>query len=413
MDNKTSKILLFVFIGILVVGATFSGGVWAGYAISKSSASVPAPAGANPTTSSTSTSSTAALDQLFQPFWQAWDDVHQYFYTQPVEDTKMMEGAIRGMMDSLGDPHTAYMDPMELQQINNQFVGSYDGIGAWVDASGTYLTIISPMPGYPAEKAGLQAGDEIIAVDGTSMVGVDPNVVLTHVLGPAGSTVTLTIQRKGVTAPFDVTLIREQITLHSVDGKMLDNNIAYISINIFGDTTTPELKSTLTTLLANKPVGLILDLRNNGGGLLQAGIEVSSQFLAQGTVVIEEQANGARTSDSVIPGGLATTIPMVVLVNGGTASASEIVSGAIQDYSRGLLVGVKTYGKGSVQDWINLANNQGAIRVTVEHWLTPNGRQINGLGLTPDIIIENTQADITAGKDPQLDRAIQAVLTGK
>jgi carboxyl-terminal processing protease len=402
-----------VFIGILVVGATFSGGVWAGYAISKSSASVPAPVGANPTTSSTSTSSTAGLDQLFQPFWQAWDNVHQYFYTQPVDDTKMMEGAIRGMMDSLGDPHTAYMDPMELQQINNQLVGSYDGIGAWVDASGTYLTIISPMPGYPAEKAGLQAGDEIIAVDGTSMVGVDPNVVLTHVLGLAGSTVTLTIQRKGVTAPFDVTLIREQITLHSVDGKMLDNNIAYISINIFGDTTTTELKSTLTTLLANKPVGLILDLRNNGGGLLQAGIEVASQFLAQGTVVIEEQANGARTSDAVIPGGLATTIPMVVLVNEGTASASEIVSGALQDYSRGLLVGVKTYGKGSVQDWINLANNQGAIRVTVEHWLTPNGRQINGVGLTPDIIIENTQADITAGKDPQLDRAIQAVLTGK
>ena len=305
------------------------------------------------------------------------------------------------------------MDPLELQQINMQLVGTYEGIGAWVDASGTFLTIISPMPGYPAEKAGLIAEDEIIAVDGTSMAGVDPNVVLTHVMGPAGSSVTLTIQRKGVAAPFDVTLIRAKITLHSVDGKMLDNNIAYVSINIFGDTTTAELKSTLTTLLANKPVGLILDLRNNGGGLLQSGIEVASQFLAQGTVVIEEQANGTRTSNAVIPGGLASTIPMVVLVNAGTASASEIVSGAIQDTHRGLLVGVKTYGKGSVQDWIDLANNQGAVRITVEHWLTPNGRQINGVGLTPDILVEITQADITAGKDPQLDRAIQVVLTGK
>jgi carboxyl-terminal processing protease len=413
MDNKTSRILLFVFIGILVVGATFSGGVWAGFTISKNSVPIPAPVGTNPTSTSTRTTSSAALDQLFQPFWQAWDNVHQYFYTQPVDDTKMMEGAIRGMMDSLGDPHTAYMDPMELQQINNQLVGSYDGIGAWVDASGTFLTIISPMSGYPAEKAGLQAGDEIIAVDGTSMVGVDPNVVLTHVLGPAGSTVTLTIQRKGVTAPFDVSLTREKITLHSVDGKMLDNNIAYISINIFGDTTTTELQSTLAALLANKPVGLILDLRGNGGGLLQAGIEVASQFFAQGTVVIEEQANGTRKSDAVLPGGLAVNIPMVVLVNGGTASASEIVSGAIQDYKRGLLVGVKTYGKGSVQDWINLANNQGAIRVTVEHWLTPNGRQINGAGLTPDIVVDLTPTDLTAGKDPQLDRAIQAILTGK
>jgi carboxyl-terminal processing protease len=232
-------------------------------------------------------------------------------------------------------------------------------------------------------------------------------------MGPAGTSVTLTIQRKGIAAPFDVTLTRAQITLHSVDGKMLDNNIAYISINIFGDTTTAELKSTLSILLANKPVGLILDLRNNGGGLLQAGIEVASQFLSQGTVVIEEQANGARTNDAVIPGGLATDIPMVVLVNEGTASASEIVSGAIQDAHRGLLVGVKTYGKGSVQDWINLANNEGAVRITVEHWLTPDGRQINGVGLTPDILAEITQADITAGKDPQLDRAIQAVLSGK
>ena len=346
MENKSSKILLFVFIGILVLGGTFSGGVWAGYAISTA---VPVPVGTNPTSTNSgaisASSGSASIDQLFSPFWQAWDDVHQYFYTQPINDTKMMEGAIRGMMDSLGDPHTAYMDPLEMQQINMQMVGSYEGIGAWVDASGTFLTVISPMPGYPAEKAGLQTGDEVIAVDGTSMVGVDPNIVITHVLGPAGTSVTLTIQRKGVTAPFDITLTRAQITLPSVEGKMLANNIAYVSINIFGDTTTAELKSTLTTLLANKPVGLILDLRGNGGGLLQSGIEVASQFLSQDTVVIEEQANGARTRDAVIPGGLATNIPLVVLVNAGTASASEIVSGAIQDYHRGLLVGVKTYGK--------------------------------------------------------------------
>lgn len=413
METKTSKVLLSVFIGILVVGVAFSGGVWAGYSISRNSSPVPAPVGSSPTASSSSSSSSAAVDQLFQPFWQAWDDVHQLFYTQPVDDTKLLQGAIRGMMDSLGDPHTGYTDPLALQQINMQFAGSYEGIGAWVDASGAFLTIISPMPGYPAEKAGLKAGDEIIAVDGVSQVGVDPNLVLSHVIGPAGTDVTLTIQRKDVAAPFDVTVTRAKITLPSVEGKMLDNNIAYVSINIFGDTTTAELKSTLTTLLANKPVGLILDLRNNGGGLLQSGIEVASQFLATGTVVIEEQANGVRTTDSVIPGGLATDIPMVVLVNEGTASASEIVSGALQDYGRAKLVGVKTYGKGSVQDWINLANNQGAIRVTVEHWLTPNGRQINDLGLTPDFLVAITQADIDAGKDPQLARAVEVILTGK
>jgi carboxyl-terminal processing protease len=302
------------------------------------------------------------------------------------------------------------MDPQELQQINQQIQGEYEGIGVWVDASGKYLTVISPMPGYPAEKVGLTAGDEIIAVDGVNMEGVDPNVVLTHVLGPAGSTVVLTIQRKDQSAPFDVTITREKITLHSVEGKILDNNIAYVSINIFGETTTAELKSTLTTLFSENPVGLILDLRYNGGGLVDAAVEVTSQFLDQGTVVIEEQANGSRTSRSVIPGGLATKIPMVVLVNEGSASASEIVAGAIQDYQRGLLIGVTTYGKGSVQDWINLTNDEGAVRITVEHWLTPDGRQINGEGLTPDIIIEITQTDIDTGNDPQLERAIQAIL---
>jgi carboxyl-terminal processing protease len=268
------------------------------------------------------------------------------------------------------------------------------------------------MPGYPAEKAGLVAGDEIIAVDGVSMEGVDPNVVLTKVKGPAGTNVVVTIQRKDVAAPFDVTITRQLITLHSVEGKMLDKNIAYISINIFGDTTTADLKAILTQLLSQKPVGLILDLRNNGGGYLETGIEVASQFLDQGTVVIEEQGNGTRTSSAVLPGGLATKIPMVVLVNEGTASASEIVSGAIQDYHRGLLVGVKTYGKGSVQNWITLVNNEGAIRITSEHWLNPNGRQINGQGLIPDIIVQLTQDDVAAKKDPQLDRAIEAILTG-
>jgi carboxyl-terminal processing protease len=405
MENKTSKILLFIFIGILIVGVAFSGGIWSGFFLSKNSLAVPSSGG-----NSNNNSSSTTLDQLFQPFWQAWDDVHHLFYTQPIDDTKLMQGAIRGMMDSLGDPHTAYMDPLELQQINQQIEGEYEGIGAWVDASGKYLTIISPMPGYPAEKAGLLAGDEIIAVDGVNMEGVDPNVVLTHVLGPAGSTVILTIQRKEIDAAFEVNLTREKITLHSVEGELLENNIGYISINIFGDTTSTELQTTLKTLLVNKPIGLILDLRNNGGGLLDAGIEVTSQFLNQGVVVIEEQANGTRTNRDVIPGGLATDIPLVVLVNEGTASASEIVSGAIQDYNRGLLVGVKTYGKGSVQDWINLLNSQGAIRITVEHWLTPNGRQINGEGLIPDAIVPISQEDVDAGRDPQMEKAIRSIL---
>jgi carboxyl-terminal processing protease len=315
-------------------------------------------------------------------------------------------------MDSLGDPHTAYMDPLELQQATSQLQGEYEGIGAWVDATGAFLTIISDMPGYPAEKAGLQTGDQIIGINGKNMTGVDPNVVLSQVLGPAGSSVTLTIQRKDV-APFDVTLIREKITLKSVEGKMLDNNVAYISLIIFGDTTTQELKDSLTSLLAQNPKGLILDLRNNSGGYLETAIEVVSQFVGDGNALIEESANGVRTDRPVLPGGLALKIPLVVLVNEGTASAAEITAGAIQDHQRGMIIGVLTYKKGSVQSWIDLANNEGAIRVTTEHWLTPNGHEVNAIGITPDIIVEITKEDIAAKKDPQLDRAIQAILSGK
>jgi carboxyl-terminal processing protease len=191
---------------------------------------------------------------------------------------------------------------------------------------------------------------------------------------------------------------------------MLDQNIAYVAIYTFGDTTSADLKTTLTDLLAKNPKGLILDLRDNGGGYLTTAIEVVSQFIDSGVVMYEDQGNGQRQTYTAISGGLATSIPLVVLVNGGTASASEITAGAIQDYGRGKLVGTTTYGKGSVQNWIPLENNQGAVRITIARWLTPKERQINGVGLTPDVVIDRTEADIQAGKDPQLEKAIELLV---
>jgi carboxyl-terminal processing protease len=324
-----------------------------------------------------------------------------------------MRGAIRGMMQGLGDQHSSYMTPDEYRQANMPMNGSYDGIGAYVDTNAEFLTITSPMPGSPAEKAGLKTGDMILKVNGEDMTGIDGNLVLQKILGQAGTQVTLTILRKDTTRPFDVTVTRAKITLKSVNYKMLDSGIGYIQLNTFGDSTMDELNTALNDLIAKKPKGLILDLRNNGGGYLKTAIEVVSQFVGKGVVMYEQYGDGTRQTYDAIPGGKATDIPLVVLVNEGTASASEITAGAIQDYSRGTLVGVKTYGKGSVQNWIPLQNDQGAVRITVARWLTPKERQIHKKGLSPDVEVKISDDDIKAGRDPQLDKAVEILTKGK
>jgi carboxyl-terminal processing protease len=323
----------------------------------------------------------------------------------------MMRGAIRGMLDSLGDKHTSYMDPSQFDQAMTSMGKEYSGIGAWVDTTTKYLTITSPMPGYPAEKAGLKPGDQVIKIDGEDMSDTPADLALKKVLGPDGTQVTLTILREGQD-PFDVIIIRAKINVPSVISKKLDNNIAYLQITTFGENTAGDLKQALTTILADKPAGLILDLRYNGGGYVDTCVDVVSQFIPEGTVLIEEYGDGSRDTLKIKPGGIATEIPMVVLVNEGTASASEIFAGDMQDYNRAKLVGVTTYGKGSVQNWIQLKDNAGAVRVTVAHWLTPKERAINDVGITPDVVVELTDADIKAGKDPQLDKAVE-ILLGK
>ena len=350
------------------------------------------------------------LQELFKPFWQTWDIVDGYYVDQPVDHELMMRGAIRGMLQALGDQHTSYLDPEMFKLTNEHLEGQeYEGIGAWVDITGEYLTIISPMPGSPSEKAGLKPNDKIIAIDGVDMTGMDGEAVRQKVLGPKGSIVTLTIQRPGVEKPFDVKVTRDAIVVPMVAGRMLENNIAYVQLFTFGDDATKELITTLTTLLDQHPSGLILDLRGNGGGYLQTAIDVVSQFVDKGVVMQEVYGDGRVENYESKGGGLATKIPMVVLVNQGSASASEIVAGALQDLGRAYLVGIKSYGKGSVQSYTELVNSEGAVRVTIARWLTPKGRQINELGLSPDFPIDITEQDITAGKDPQLDKAVEVL----
>lgn len=347
------------------------------------------------------------LQTLFQPFWQSWDIVHDRFVDQPLDNEILMQGAIRGMMESLDDPHSSYMDPFQFNQANISLEGEYEGIGAWVDPNEEYLTIVSPMPNSPAEEVGLRPGDAIIAVNGDDMTGVDGNLVIRKVMGPAGTTVTLTIQREGSAEPFDVEVTRAAITIPSVESRMLEGDIGYLHLFTFGDESTPELRQALGDLLDQDPKGLIFDLRNNGGGALRTAIEVASEFIGDGVVMYEEYGDGTRDTYTAQRGGMATDIPMVVLINEGSASASEIVAGAIQDRERGQLVGTTSFGKGSVQQWIPLDNDQGAVRVTIARWLTPDERTISEIGLEPDVVVEMTQEDVQAGLDPQLDKAVE------
>lgn len=411
MSSKPVRIALLVLLILSFALGCFSSGLVIGLrAPATTSAFIDRILGRLPLISTPITAPGISLETLFKPFWQAWDLVHEQYVDQPVDDEALMRGAIRGMLEALNDPHTGYMDPFEFQQANAPLEGEYEGIGAWVDTSGEYLTIISPMPNSPAEKAGLKAGDKIIAVDGEDMTGVDPSLVLRRVLGPAGSTVTLTIQREGESAPFEVRIVRQKITIPSVEGKMLDHRIAYVRLFTFGEKTASDLRRTLTDLLAQKPVGIILDLRNNGGGYLNAAIDVSSEFVKEGVIMYEVYGDGRKITYRASGNGIATDIPLVVLINEGTASASEITAGAIQDHQRGKLVGTKSFGKGSVQSWTPLVNNQGAVRITIARWLTPRERQINGVGLTPDVEVPLTEEDLKAGRDPQLERAIQLLL---
>jgi carboxyl-terminal processing protease len=346
---------------------------------------------------------------LFMPFWEAWGIVHDQYIDQPVDDVQLMYGAIRGMVEALGDEHTSYMDPEQYKAMNMEMEGEYEGIGAWVDPTAEYLTIISPMEGSPAEKAGLMAGDQILAIDGKDMTGIDGNLVIKRVMGPAGSKVVLTVRRKDENKPFDVTVVRAKVVVPSVEGKMLEDDIAYVQLSTFGENTERDLRQNLKDLLAKKPVGMILDLRNNGGGFLITAIEVASEFIDQGVVLYEDYGNGKKESYKVRTNGLATDIPLVVLINEGSASASEIVAGAIRDHDRGRLVGMTSFGKGSVQNWVPLKGDQGAVRVTIARWLTPNGDQINKKGLKPDVEIQFTEEDIKAQKDVQLEQAIKTL----
>jgi carboxyl-terminal processing protease len=346
-------------------------------------------------------------EEAFRVFWEAWRILKRDFYGDLPDAQEMTYSAIRGVVDDLDDKYTAFLEPEVAAIVREDMSGAFDGIGAVVKMNDDgQLEIVQTFEGKPAARAGLKSGDIVLAVDDTAIEKMSVFEAVALIRGPAGSIVQLTIKRASLEEPFIVEIVRQRIEIPALESRILDDDIAYLKLFQFNTQAASQVKAALRSLLAEEPRALILDLRNNPGGLLDVAIEVGSQFVGEGSILVERLKDGQDKEYPARGDGLATDIPLVVLVNGGTASASEIVAGAIQDNGRGILIGKKTFGKGSVQLAHQLSDGS-ELRVTSAYWFTPGRRAIHGEGLIPDIEVDMTEEDIEAGRDPQLQRAIE------
>lgn len=344
-------------------------------------------------------------DVNFSLYWDVYNKLEQKF-PKPIDQQELVYGAIRGTVAALGDRYSLFLSPKEADRFFEDINGEFSGIGAEISQEQEFFIIVAPLPDSPAEKAGLQAKDVITSVDEKDSKGLQFNELINAIRGPKGSEVKLGILRDGFDEPKEFTLMRDTITIASTSYTLRDDGLAYFKINQFGEDTVKALDTAADDILAKHAKGLILDLRNDPGGFLQTAIDVSSFFIDKGVIVSEERKGGGKELFSVTHEPRLKDIPLVVLVNGGSASASEIVAGAVQDTERGKLVGVKTFGKGSVQEVERLADGS-ALRLTIAKWLTPKDREINGTGVTPDIEIKE---EPTKDHDPQLDKAVELLI---
>lgn len=345
----------------------------------------------------------------FSIFWRTWEFIEKK-YDGNLDYQKMIYGAIRGMVDSLGDPYTAFLSPDEAKQLEDDLSGVVSGIGAEVGIKNKQVTIVAPLENSPAAKAGLKAGDVIKAINGENTEGMDLNVAVSKIRGQAGTKVKLLVRRGTEDKEYEIQ--RATLTVKSVNSEIKEGNIGYISINRFDEKTTADLRAALESFIGRGVNKVVLDLRNNPGGYLDESVSVSSEFIKSGVIVSEKKdvKDGQKMEYKATGKGKMTNTDykLVVLINGGSASASEIVAGALQDYKRATLVGEKTFGKGSVQEIEELTGGA-RLRITVAHWYTPKGKNIGKEGIKPDIEIKLTDEDYNANRDPQLDKALELV----
>ena len=351
-------------------------------------------------------------DVNFDLFWQTWQTIKDNYVHQPVNESELLYGAMAGSVAALGDPHSVFFDPEMTQKFTQELNGTFDGIGAEIAIKKDKLTIVAALPDTPAEKAGLRTGDKIYAIDGEDTTGMSLDYAVSKIRGLRGTEVVLTINREGWEKPKEFKLARDQIKIQSVKWKLLENNLALIQLRYFNGDTEAEFKKTVMEVVAKNPQGIILDLRNNPGGYLDTAIAVASEWVENGVIVYEKDANGKLNEHQSKGQSPFKDFPTVVLINEGSASGSEIVAGALKDHQVATLIGEKSFGKGSVQSLFQLDDGS-SIKLTIAEWLTPNQNAIDGQGIEPDIKIELTDEDFNSDKDPQLDKAIEVLKTRK
>jgi carboxyl-terminal processing protease len=351
-------------------------------------------------------------DVDFSIFWEVWKNLEDlYVDKDKINEKKMFYGALKGLASSLGDPYTVFMDPQISKEFSDDLAGTFEGIGAEIGIKKEVITIVAPLPDMPAEKAGLKAGDKIIAIDGQSTSGMGVDEAVNKIRGKKGTVVVLSIYRDGFDDIKKFSITRDVVLVKSVRTEKMADGIFKIQVTNFNNDTQQGFDEAVSAAVTENPKGLILDLRNNPGGYLETAIEMASEWVEDGVVVKEKYADGKIEDHEARGRARLKNIPTAVLVNEGSASASEIVSGALQDDEKAVLVGKKTFGKGSVQTLLNLKDGS-SMKVTIAKWLTPKGRSISDEGIMPDIIVDLTPDDYNSSKDPQMEKAKEILKKG-
>jgi len=325
-------------------------------------------------------------------------------YVEEVSSEQLIDAATRAMVDSLGDPHSFYLDPKEYDLFMKEVNKSFEGVGMYIGMEDNRLTVIGPIEGSPADKAGIKKGDVIVKIDDQETSGLKVDEAVKLISGPEGTKVKLTIERPGQDNLLEVVITRAKINLKTVSGGMVADNIGYIRMTTFAEKTTEEFKNMIKELRKNDLKGLILDLRDNPGGYLEVSVDIADYFIPQGPVVSIKSRDGQEKVYKA-SGKNYLNLPVAVLINGGSASASEILSGAIQDLQTGIIIGEKSYGKGSVQSILNLENGAG-LKLTTALYYTPSGRSIEKKGIVPDLVVK---LPANSEKDLQLEKAVEVI----
>lgn len=344
--------------------------------------------------------------------WTALNILNTKFIDKPVNPKSLLYGAIRGAVQSVGDPYTDFFEPKALDSFKSDLKGSFDGIGAEIGKKNGLITVVAPLPDSPAERAGLKAQDIIVQVNGKSTADWSVEQAVNEIRGLKGTEVTLTVYRESKGQPFDLKITRDKIAVKSVrlEYKEVDGKkIAVIGISKFGDDTKDLFDKAVADVLTKSVSGLVIDVRNNPGGYLQTAVEIASNWVPKGeTIVTEAHSDGTSQKFNSLGFNKLAAIKTVILINGGSASASEILSGALHDFKIAQLIGEKSFGKGSVQELIDLPDGS-AVKVTVAKWITPNGKNLNKDGLVPDTEVKLTEENVKDGKDVQMEAALQAL----